>query len=219
MESVQLGQVLDNFKGFAKDLPSDLRGLCLSNSLEIRQIHNEFGNLEDILAYGEEEKEKDFRDEKDSKDPFHFVAFIKKKGKIYELDGLKAGPILHGALDDDNWTEKVLEIIKKRVEHVSSEIRFNLMALVGDRRSALKTEIADLTTEIEQQPPSATRTELLSLRFKAQQDLEDEEEKWREYRKTWQDGKGSIQKEQKLSPKVQDLLNSMTSKGLFQNLK
>ena len=54
-----------------------MRGLCLSNSLEIRQIHNEFGNLKWNFSFRDDEDEKD--DGKKSKDPFHFVAFIYKK--------------------------------------------------------------------------------------------------------------------------------------------
>lgn len=83
-----------------------MRGLCLSNSLEIRQVHNEFGNLEEHLLYGDEEdrKKKGSKDD----DPFHFVAFVKKDDNIYELDGLLDAPIRHeAACLDENWDEKV----------------------------------------------------------------------------------------------------------------
>ncbi len=29
----------------------------------------------------------------------HFIAFVEKDGKIYELDGRKSGPIAHGSVD------------------------------------------------------------------------------------------------------------------------
>lgn len=220
---VELGSVLNNFKSFSQDLPADMRGLCLSNSLEIRQIHNEFGNLEELLAYGEDEETKD--NEK-SKDPFHFVAFIHKNDKIYELDGLKEAPIVVFDQIKEDWMGKVLEIIKNRVGD-ASEIRFNLMALVTDRRAELKSEIAELTTKIEDPnfgSDTTSRPTWLSKRFKSQQELEDEEAKWSRYRKEWTDRQKIHQEMQPklkvpmtsgLSSQVQDLLKSMTAKGLI----
>ena len=39
-------------------------------------------------------------------DVFHFIAYVPYKGKVYELDGLKAGPILLGEFDED-WIKTV----------------------------------------------------------------------------------------------------------------
>ena len=218
--SVELGQVLENFKAFSQELPADMRGLCLSNSLEIRQIHNEFGNLTELLAFGEDEDELE-KDPK-AKDPFHFVAFIQRNGKIYELDGLKDSPILHAKTDGaSTWQAEVLGIIKKRAE--SGEIRFNLMALCPDRREALKTEISELTAAIEEEK----RISWLTRRFQAQQELDEEEAKWSRYRKEWTGRQREYReashqpkalKDTKLgtiSPQVQDLLKSMAVKGLI----
>ena len=228
--SVDLGPVLENFKSFSQELPSDMRGLCLSNSLEIRQIHNEFGNLNEILAFGDDEDEKD--DGKKSKDPFHFVAFIYKNGTIYELDGLKESPKTHVKCDVTEWESKVLEIIRTRVAPDSeSEIRFNLMALCADRRESLKAEIAGLSAKLSSEyseNESPEKTSLLTKRFQAQQELDEEEAKWSRYRKDWADrqkqyseatvvNKSSPKspKDIKLSSQVQDLLKSMTAKGLI----
>lgn len=224
-----MGQVLENFKSFSQELPADMRGLCLSNSLEIRQIHNEFGNLAELLAFGNDDDDDDGKEKKDkSKDPFHFVAFIQKNGKIYELDGLKDSPILVGTeSDEQSWQKKVLEMIKKRVD--CGEIRFNLMALCPDRREDLKAEIAELTAKLDSENESTEkeeRTGLLTRRFQAQQELDDEEAKWSRYRKDWADRQQEYReassqqpKDTKisapLSSKVQDLLQSMTAKGLI----
>lgn len=194
-----------------------MRGLCLSNSLEIRQIHNEFGNLEDLLAFGDddEDEEKDSR----SKDPFHFVAFIQKHEKIYELDGLKTWPLVH-SITNGQWTESVIEIIKKRLDG-ASDIRFNLMAIVDDRRETLKAEIFDLTEKIEKvSGESAQKTLWLTERFKCQQDLDEEDAKWTRYRKDWQERQGRTREirarpSTEISSKVQDLLKSMAQKGLI----
>ncbi len=211
---------MDNFKAFASDLPADMRGLCLSNSLEIRRIHNEFGNLEELLAYGDEDD--DSKKDKSSKDPFHFVAFIEKCGKVYELDGLKDDPIVHSKLSAEDWRENILEIIKKRVGD-GSEIRFNLMALVADQREVLRINIDEINSKIDVALGSE-RPALVSRRFKAQQSLEDEDTKWQRYRKSWADrqknSRAIHQKEAahpsvKISAQVQDLLKSMTAKGLI----
>lgn len=199
-----------------------MRGLCLSNSLEIRQIHNEFGNLEGLLAYGKDGENED-EDSKESKDPFHFVAFVHKNDKIFELDGLKKSPIVVCDEAGEDWKGKVLEIIKKRVGD-ATEIRFNLMALVADRRQELQSEISELTAKIEVvDEANSERPAWLTQRFKAQQELEDEETKWSRYRKDWTD-RQKAQREMQSKPKisqsplssqVQDLLKSMTAKGLI----
>lgn len=212
-EDVQLGSELGNFVAFAKDLPADMRGLCLSNSLEIRQAHNEFGNLEEYLAFGDE---KDDEDDKIKPDPFHFVAFIEKNGAVFELDGLKDGPIRHETSSDHPWTETVLSIIKDRIKD-KQDIRFNLMAIVQDRRKLLQKEIADLDKEIEANDSGA----LKGKRFSLQQDLDAEEAKWARYRQAWNARKKEANKihaqPKVLSSKVQDLLKSFEAKGLFKN--
>ncbi len=56
-------------------------------------------------------------DQKD-KDAFHFVAYIPIKGRLYELDGLKKGPIDLGKCDPDDWLETVRPILSKRMHRL-----------------------------------------------------------------------------------------------------
>ena len=53
---------------------------------------------------------------------------------LYELDGIQAGPLDHGAIEGDDWLALARQVLQKRIEkYASSEIRFNLMALItGD---------------------------------------------------------------------------------------
>jgi len=61
------------------------------------------------------------------------------------LDGLKAGPISLGECTKEDWLSKVFPIIQKRIEkYASSEIRFNLMAIIKDRKLVFSEQIADL---------------------------------------------------------------------------
>lgn len=246
-EKINSGEVLKNFKSFAQDLPADMRGLCLSNSLEIREIHNEFGNIKNLLAYGNEEED-DEDDEKKNpkdKDSFHFVAFLNRNSLIYELDGLKDAPILHGKVENEcEWGKKVLEIIKTRTSQnkeqnsdLDSEIRFNLMVLVPDRREVLKDEIdglkqkqiyntSDTRDTLDTGDTSDTSRadkdediSVLKLLIKTQNDLDEEESKWSRYRKEWADRNKNAENardiQPKLSAQVKDLLKSMALKGLI----
>ena len=70
--------------------------------------------------------------EKDD-DVFHFVSFVPINGRIYELDGLKAGPVDLGPAGDD-WTDNVRPIIETRMQkYQQGEIHFNLMAIIQDK--------------------------------------------------------------------------------------
>lgn len=213
---VKRGEILSNFFSFANDLPPDMRGLCLSNSLEIRQAHNEFGNLEEYLAFGDD----DDQSKENSQEPFHFVAFIGKDDKyIYELDGLKEAPLKHQDLQGF-WSEQVLHIIKNRIKD-NQEVRFNLMAVVEDQREKFSARIKILNDEIECNPDGSS--ELKAERFKLQQSLDDEEAKWARYRNDWDTRKREMAKASMqpkipaLSSQVKDLLKSLEAKGLFKN--
>merc|ERR1712039_346470 len=84
--------------------------------------------------------------EKDAKgdDAFHFVGYIGHEGKVYELDGLKSGPILIGdGPAGQGWADRAREEVQRRIETYSKkaaegaqeesmELRFNLMAIVAD---------------------------------------------------------------------------------------
>lgn len=224
---IALGENLENFRSFAQDLPPDMRGLCLSNSLEIREIHNEFGNLEQILALGDDDSD-DEKEKKNSKDPFHFVAFISKGDKIYELDGLKQTPLVHNFEADQeshHWSEKILKMIKSRISEYS-DIRFNLMAIVEDRRKELDRRIEELEGKLSDKnlESAEERPKWAREKFESEQELETENQKWSRYRKDWEDRvkqlrqitpKAAVAPPTVLSLKVQDLLKSMSQKGLI----
>jgi len=61
--------------------------LTLANSELIRNVHNSFARPE---MFEEEES----KHEKKQGEAFHFISYVPIKGSVYELDGLKSGPIL-----------------------------------------------------------------------------------------------------------------------------
>lgn len=133
--AVDLGDELSNMKEFTREFDADLRGLAISNSETIRRAHNSFARPEPIVQDG--------RSAGGDEDLFHFVAYVPVNGILYELDGLRRGPIAHGPCDEREWTSAACPVIQARVEkYAGSEIRFNLMALVKNKSDALEEKIA-----------------------------------------------------------------------------
>lgn len=59
----------------------------------------------------------DSKNVKNDEDVFHFVGYIPIDGRLYELDGLKEGPIDLGAIPSEStWLDVVRPIIEKRIQ-------------------------------------------------------------------------------------------------------
>ncbi|KAH8067304.1 hypothetical protein JL721_7717 [Aureococcus anophagefferens] len=128
-EHVSRGATLDELKAFGAELPFDMRGLAIENSEAIRATHAR-SRPEPFVS---DEKRATADD-----DVFHFVAYVPSGGKVYELDGLKAGPIDLGSFED-SWLPVARSAIEARIQkYAASEIKFNLMAIVRDKRAALE---------------------------------------------------------------------------------
>lgn len=80
---------------------------------------------------------------------FHFVSFVPIDGHLFELDGLKPFPMNHGQWKDaEDWTDKFRCTMEERLGISTGEqdIRFNLMAVVPDRRIAITHKLKMLRT-------------------------------------------------------------------------
>ena len=138
---VDIGEPLSIFKEFSSELTPELRGDAIGSSEHIRKVHNSFTKPESILLQ---------RDRKapssPGEDPFHFVSFVPINGSLYEFDGLKTSPQLHGTYPTgtSQWIPLAINAIQEKISKLQQngdEIRFNLMALIKDRSIVIREEI------------------------------------------------------------------------------
>lgn len=136
---VDIGDKLREFKEFTMALPPEFRGEALSNSELIRDVHNSFAKSSPFVDETQ-------RQGGETEDAFHFVAYTPINGTLYELDGLQPAPITHGPCSTEDFPVKAAAVLQRRVARYDlSEIRFNLMAMVRDRRVTAR-EIGDMET-------------------------------------------------------------------------
>lgn len=146
---IQLGDTLGEFREFSQSFDAAMKGLALSNSEVIRQVHNGFARQQ-MFEFDAKSSSKD-------EDAFHFVSYVPVNGRLYELDGLREGPIDLGACDQDDWISAAHPVIEKRIQKYSEgEIRFNLMAIVSDRKMIYERKISELQTQLAEDEPMDT---------------------------------------------------------------
>nr|CAD7399665.1 unnamed protein product [Timema cristinae] len=107
-----LGPTLSEFKDFSSSFDANMKGLTLSNSQPIRSCHNSFART----TLFEVESKLASKDD----DVYHFVSYLPIDGRLYELDGLKDGPIDLGAVSPDaDWLDVVRPVIEKRMKRTT----------------------------------------------------------------------------------------------------
>eukprot|EP00928_Gymnodinium_smaydae_P080103 TRINITY_DN63888_c0_g1_i1.p1 TRINITY_DN63888_c0_g1~~TRINITY_DN63888_c0_g1_i1.p1 ORF type:complete len:368 (-),score=114.31 TRINITY_DN63888_c0_g1_i1:78-1181(-) len=131
-DRVDIGPHLKELREFTATLDPQMKGLTIGNSDVIRTAHNSFRHQSSFEVVQDKDAE--------SEDAFHFVGYVCVDGKVYELDGLKKGPVYIGDVAPGTpWADKAREEIQRRVEGYAektgggAELRFNLMAIVQDR--------------------------------------------------------------------------------------
>lgn len=193
--AVKLGPTLQELKEFCSSFDAGMKGLTLSNSDQIRTVHNSFAR-QTLFEFDAKAATKD-------DDVFHFVTYVPIQGRLYEIDGLKAGPVDHGAIaDGTDWMDTVRPIIEARMQkYTQGEIHFNLMGVIQDRKIKYNQKLKELSSgelNPEQQAMEAARIEML---------LAEEETK----RSKWRSE--NIRRRHNYLPLIMELLRSLASRG------
>lgn len=169
---VKLGPTLGDFKEFVGAFDAYNKGLALSNSEQIRTVHNSFSR-QTLFELDNKNANKD-------EDVFHFIGYIPVNGRLYELDGLKEGPIDLGVVGEgQQWLDVVKPIIEKRIQKYSAgEIHFNLMAVCADRQMIYQRQIDELLSNENDMDTDGKQNEVARLRML----IEDEQAKRKRYK-------------------------------------
>ncbi|CAH8830616.1 unnamed protein product [Trichobilharzia szidati] len=150
-DKVPIGPTLSQFKAFVSDFDSTMKGAAMSNSDQIRLVHNSFSNYQ-LFEFDEKAP-------KSSEDVYHFVGYLPINGTLYELDGLKPGPIDHGKVpENSSWIDTLRPLLMKRMEKCVDG-KFNIMAVVPNRLAMYESQLAQVKGE-PNDPPSAYITDL-----------------------------------------------------------
>jgi len=138
-DKIELGQELLDLKNFTKLMDPYMKGLSISNCEKIREEHNKFSRPEPFVFTGK-------KDAGDKDDVFHFVAYFHFKNNVYEIDGLREGPILIAEnVNNQSWINAVQPSILNRINlYANNEIKFNLLAMIPDRKNKFESRLEDL---------------------------------------------------------------------------
>ncbi|XP_069796013.1 ubiquitin carboxyl-terminal hydrolase BAP1 isoform X2 [Narcine bancroftii] len=143
-DNVELGPTLSRMKDFTRGFSPESKGYAIGNAPELAKAHNSHARPEPRHLPEKQNGISAVR----TMEAFHFVSYVPIKGRLFELDGLKAYPIDHGPWgEDEEWTDKARRVIMERIGLATAgepyhDIRFNLMAVVPDRRMKYETKLS-----------------------------------------------------------------------------
>uniref|UniRef100_A0A8C7QF21 Ubiquitin carboxyl-terminal hydrolase n=1 Tax=Oncorhynchus mykiss TaxID=8022 RepID=A0A8C7QF21_ONCMY len=140
---VELGTTLSRMKTFTKGFGPESKGYAIGNAPELAKAHNSHARPEPRHLPEKQNGISAVR----TMEAFHFVSYVPIKDRLFELDGLKAYPIDHGPWgEEEEWTDKARRVIMERIGLATAgepyhDIRFNLMAVVPDRRVKYESKL------------------------------------------------------------------------------
>ncbi|NXJ64236.1 UCHL5 hydrolase, partial [Rostratula benghalensis] len=164
-QDIHLGETLSEFKEFSQSFDAAMKGLALSNSEVIRQVHNSFARQQMF--------EFDAKSSAKEEDAFHFVSYVPVNGRLYELDGLREGPIDLGACNQDDWISAVRPVIEKQ-NSITLSIELCLLwkeepmdtDQSSNMLSSIQSEVAKYQMLIEEENQKLKRYKIENIRRK-----------------------------------------------------
>ncbi|NXF69360.1 UCHL5 hydrolase, partial [Ciccaba nigrolineata] len=164
-QDIHLGETLSEFKEFSQSFDAAMKGLALSNSEVIRQVHNSFARQQMF--------EFDAKSSAKEEDAFHFVSYVPVNGRLYELDGLREGPIDLGACNQDDWISAVRPVIEKRIQNSIIHLTFSVLwkeepmdTDQSNMLSSIQSEVAKYQMLIEEENQKLKRYKIENIRRK-----------------------------------------------------
>lgn len=147
--NIDLGSTLSRLKNHTKDMTPENKGYAIGNTPELAFAHNSHA-----MPQARRRLDKNSGATTSARigiptgrvacEAFHFVSFVPINGHLFELDGLKPFPMDHGTWEPtEDWTDKFRRVITNRIDISNGEqdIRFNLMAVVPDRRISISHKL------------------------------------------------------------------------------
>ncbi len=169
-DSIDIGDMMRQFRNDTLGLTSKQKGEAIGNQPEVRKVHNSFGRADPMMHEGKYSSSVSSSSKEE--DVFHFVAYVPFKSAIYELDGLKSGPVKIAPLgENDDWITVLLPFIEYRMK-ANSHINFSLMAVTRDKRLVCAEKISEIESKIISLPPEEREAEEENLK-KSQRALEE----------------------------------------------
>ncbi|XP_046485387.1 ubiquitin carboxyl-terminal hydrolase calypso [Neodiprion pinetum] len=146
--SIHLGTTLSRLKIHTSGMCPENKGWAIGNTPELACAHNSHAMPQ---AKRRQDKNTGVSTGRFTGEAFHFVSYVPINGRLFELDGLKPYPMDHGPWGEhEEWTEQFRRVITDRLGMATGEqlqdIRFNLMAVVPDRRLAISHKLTMLKT-------------------------------------------------------------------------
>uniref|UniRef100_A0A8C6PDM9 ubiquitinyl hydrolase 1 n=1 Tax=Nothobranchius furzeri TaxID=105023 RepID=A0A8C6PDM9_NOTFU len=175
---VELGTTLSRIKAFTKGFSPESKGYAIGNAPELARAHNSHARPEPRHLPEKQNGISAVR----TMEAFHFVSYVPIKDRLFELDGLKSYPIDHGPWgEDEEWTDKARRVIMERIGLATAgepyhDIRFNLMAVVPDRRMKYESKLEILKKNRQTILEGLQKTPSESTHDKKQQDSASPEE-------------------------------------------
>ncbi|XP_050351117.1 ubiquitin carboxyl-terminal hydrolase calypso isoform X2 [Nymphalis io] len=142
--NLHLGETLSRLKHHTLSMNPENKGWAIGNTPELACAHNSHAIPQ---ARKKTDKNAGVPTGRFTGEAYHFVSFVPINGHLFELDGLKPYPTDHGPwATDEDWTDKFKRVMAERLGRDAGEqvhdIRFNLMAVVPDRRIALTQRLS-----------------------------------------------------------------------------
>jgi hypothetical protein len=115
-----------------------------------------------VKSRGKGKEKEQNTDKEEEQETYHFIGYVPAYGKVWELDGLKSGPLEVGELPEDStsskdpnrgWMDVVRPALRMKMEKYGgsgndgSNIRFSLLAIVDDLYQKASDELELLKRE------------------------------------------------------------------------